>query len=297
MKSAAHASYAKGLIVFCSPLACNTISKKSVIYPSAFKVPQNLHYAFGTIPHTVTYVCSHPRHHLLIELSILCIVTWVCLSVSRCLSASLYVLAHYSQPPLFVSYFVLHPSRCYRMSSDDLGELLWLLWPCGTGVPNGIAARIVRWHHSFFTGGCQSNLPEFRLFHSLVRIQNSLFCKYVGPFICRFSSMCFHFLQKSGCSSCSPLSKHPRWMPPSTLPFHVHQSTCWLLFVNTSCHTIPLSLCREVPVKMLSIQARRHVQTLADLAHFSCANTCVVIQAWGVGTACELTFAARDSWL
>jgi|AntRauMFilla1563_2_1112583.scaffolds.fasta_scaffold13992_1 hypothetical protein len=44
---------------------------------------------------------------------------------------------------------------------------------------------------------------------------------------------------------------------------------------------------------MLSIQARRHVPTLANLAHFSCANTCVVIQALGVGTACELTFAAR----
>jgi len=57
------------------------------------------------------------------------IVAWVCSFASKHLQASLHVLAPYFVLPLSV----LHPSRYYQMSNDDLDELLSL--PRGTVFP------------------------------------------------------------------------------------------------------------------------------------------------------------------
>jgi len=52
---------------------------------------------------------------------------------------------------------------------------------------------------------------------------------------------------------------YPRQVPPPTLPFHLHQSTYWLLSTMTDCHTntatAPLSAYHEAPGKTLPIQA------------------------------------------
>ena len=209
-------------------------------------VPRQKYYLYLEKWHIVACVCSPLCHHLY---TIFHVVAWVCSFVSKHLQASL----HGFDPHSLLLLFVLHPHAIiiFRMT------ILISNLPC-------LAAR-------FFPREDCSICPLVPLF-AYLQSDIALSARISAPSFAGYPRCAFtltkkvadndnllFLLQSSFVVPRWLLPEHPRQVPPPSLPFHLHQSTCWLPSTMTGCHTNTatalLSACHGAPVKTLPIQA------------------------------------------
>jgi len=213
-----------------------------VIYPSA--LPQDLHWVMFWCD--ASYRCLRVQSSMLSPLNtIFHIVTWVCLFVSKQLSASLHVFEQ--QSPLLL--FLLHPSCYYQMKNDDLDQVFNLphgmIFSTWRPLDSSVGTTLCNW----FEAAELHYPPECRLSHSLVLLDAlSLWPRKL------LLSLQFFFVVSRWL-----LPKYPRQVPLQTLPFRLHRSAYWLTSRTTGCHTrtasVPLPACHKALVKTLPIQA------------------------------------------
>ena len=136
------------------------------------------------------------------------------------------------------------------MSNGDLDKLLFL--PRGTGFSTWrlLDSSVGIWHYSVPTFGSEIVLSARMSAPSFAGFSR---CALLWP------RRLLSPLQSSFVVSWWLLLKYLRYVPPPTLPFHLHQSINWLPLTMTNWHTntatAPLSACQEAPVKTLPIQA------------------------------------------